>query len=233
LQFYGKVCIFNSMKGKKKPPTMVSLSAYKYTPEEIEAAARTEYERRLAKGEGTSMAECRKIMQNLKSKVGEDDVFKEELDNLVKKGIDSFNLKRFSLEENQYADIRFEKYKKDLGEKGIDVVSAPNDFTVRQIIELEIQIQREWSFLGCLPIKDKEKVHNDSIKTLGEELRRMLDGLNALEKNAGKPTESGATLSDLAETMHKSKEVLKGKEEKTDQEVSDLRKKKELENPNG
>jgi hypothetical protein len=216
------------MKGKKNPIVRISLSGYKYKPEEIEAAARTEYERRLAKGEATSMAECRKIVQNLKDRTGEGEAFKEELDNLVKNGMDSFNLKRFSLEEKEYADKRFKKYQIDLREKGIDTTSAPNDFAVRQIIELEIQIQREWSFLGCLPIKDKEKVHNDSIKTLGEELRRMLDGLNALEKSAGKPMESGASLSDLAEEMDRSKRDIKQQQPKVGEEVKNLRKSKNL-----
>jgi len=216
------------MKGKKKSPIKLCLSGYKYRPEEVEAAARAEYESRLAKGEATSMAECRKVVQNLREKVDENASFKEELDNLIKKGVGSFNLKRFALEEKEYADKRFGKYKVDLGDKGIDIECAPNDFAVRQIIELEIQIQREWSFLGCLPLVAKDKIHNDSIKTLGEELRRMLDGLNALEKSAGKPAESGASLSDLAETMRKGEKELKDRQPKTDEEVKNLRGKKNL-----
>ncbi len=213
----------------KKKPVKITLSHYAYKPEEIEAAARVEYNRRLEKGEPTSMAECRKVMQNLKQKVNEDDSFKEELDNLIRDGIASFNLKRFAQEEKEYASKRLEKYKSDLGDKGIDIESAPNDFAVRQVIELEIQIQREWSFIGCLPIKDKEKVHNDSIKILGEELRRMLEGLNALEKNAGPPAEAGASLSDMADKMRMAKDDIKQKQLKEDKEVKELRKKKGLE----
>lgn len=216
------------MGRKKKTDMHITLSRYQYTPDELEAAVKVEYDRRLRSGEGTSMAECRKVVQNLKEKVEENEAFREELDNLVRNGIDSFNLKRFSFEEKEYAAKRFKKYKEDLGDKGIDVDSAPNDFAVRQIIELEIQIQREWSFLGCLPIKDKEKVHNDSIKTLGEELRRMLDGLNALEKSAGKPMEAGASLSDLAGKMRETKEEIEKSKPAINTQVEELRKKKNL-----
>jgi len=206
----------------------VKFSQYQYKPDEIEAMAREEYKKRLASGEGTSMAECRRIMQNLKVKVKEGALAKEEIENLAVGGMACFNLKRFSKEEKDYAVVRWNKYKDDLGAKGIDIETAPNDFAVRRIIEMEIQIQREWSFISALPIKDKTKVHNESIKTLGNELRQMLDSLNAMEKSAGRPGEAGGSISDLAETMAKGKEELgKGKEER-EKQADALREKKGL-----
>lgn len=207
---------------------VVKLSQYKYKPDEIEAIAKAEYEKRLSKGETTSMAECRRIVQNLKQPVKEKESAKEELQNMVASGVASFNLKRFSKEEKDYAVVRWKKYNQDLGAKGIDTEAAPNDFAVKQIIELEIQIQRQWSFLGALPIMNMTKVHNDSIKIMGNELRSMLDSLNALEKSAGKPGEMGGSISDLAKTMTESKKVIKDSSPKVDKQVTDLRKKKGL-----
>ena len=74
----------------------------------------------------------------------------------------NFNLKRFSKKEKDYAIARWGKYKKDLGNKGIDIEIAPNDFAVRQIIELEIQIQRMWSSI-VVDIKKRKR------KTKGEQ----------------------------------------------------------------
>ena len=212
--------------GSKK---IIKLSHYKYKPDEIEAMTREEYKKRLTAGEATSMAECRKAIQNQTTKVKEAVLAKDEIENLAIGGIACFNLKRFSKEEKDYAVVRWEKYKKDLGTKGIDVETAPNDFAVRRIIEIEIQIQREWSFIGALPIYAKQKVHNESIKTLGNELRQMLDSINAMEKSAGKPGEQGGSLSDLAQTMVKSKEELKGSSGDNEKQVDALRKKKGLE----
>lgn len=206
----------------------IKLSHYQYKPDEIEAMAREEYKKRLASGEGTSMAECRRIVQNLKATVKENALKKEEMENLALGGVSCFNLNRFSKEEKDYAVVRWGKYKDDLGAKGIDVDTAPNDFAVRRIIELEIQIQREWSFIGALPIADKTKVHNESIKTLGNELRSMLDSLNAMEKSAGKPGEAGGSLSDLAETMTKGKKELEKSKEGSGKQVDALREKKGL-----
>lgn len=208
---------------------IIKLSHYQYKPDEIEAVAKEEYKRRLAKGGPTSMAECRRAVQNLKVKVKGEALAKEEIENLAISGISCFNLKRFSLEEKDYAVVRWHKYKDDLGAKGIDTEAAPNDFAVRQIIELEIQIQREWSFIGALPIKDKTKVHNESIKTLGMELVRMLDSLNAMEKSAGRPGEMGGSISDLAQSMAKGKKALGEGAEKSGKQVDSLRKKKGLE----
>lgn len=210
----------------------VKLSHYQYKPDEIEAIAKAEYEKRLAKGETTSLAECRRIVQNLKERTTEDESAKEELRSMAAGGAASFNLKRFSKEEKDYAAARWAKYRDDLGAKGIDTEAAPNDFAVRRIIELEIQIQRQWSFIGVLPIMNMTKVHNDSIKILGNELRQMLDSLNALEKSAGKPEEVGGSISDLAQTMAKGKEKLKKDAPKVDKQVADLREKKGL-NKNG
>ena len=206
----------------------ITLSHYKYKPDEIEAMAREEYQRRQAKGGPTSMAECRRAVQNLKVKAEGGALAKEEIENLAISGISCFNLKRFSLEEKEYAVVRWNKYKDDLGAKGIDTEAAPNDFAVRQIIELEVQIQREWSFIGALPIMDKTKVHNESIKTLGIELVRMLDSLNAMEKSAGRPEEMGGSISDLAQTMVKSKKELNEGAEKSAKQVDSLREKKGL-----
>ena len=206
----------------------ITLSHYQYKPDEIEAIAKAEYERRLKNGETTSLAECRRVVQNLKKKTTENESAMEELQNMAVGGVASFNLKRFSSEEKDYATTRWGKYKDDLGAKGIDTEAAPNDFAVRQIIELEIQIQREWSFISALPIMNKTKVHNDSIKILGNELRQMLDSLNALEKSAGKPEEMGGSISDLAETMTKSKKEIKDVSLKIDKQVEDLRNKKGL-----
>jgi len=206
----------------------VNLSQYQYKPDEIEAIAKAEYEKRLSKGETTSMAECRGIVQNLKKKTTEDESAKEELQNMAVSGVASFNLRRFSKEEKDYAVARWKKYSQDLGAKGIDTDAAPNDFAVKEIIELEIQIQRQWSFIGVLPIASKTKVHNDSIKILGNELRSMLDSLNALEKSAGKPEEMGGSISDLAETMTKSKKEIKDSSPKVDGQVEELRGKKGL-----
>jgi len=210
----------------------VKLSYYQYKPDEIEAMAKEEYKKRLANGETTSMVECRRVVQNIRGKTTEGEATKEEIGNLATSGVASFNISRFSKEEKDYASMRWDKYKNDLGTKGIDTEAAPNDFAVRQIIEIEIQIQREWSFIGGLPIKDKTKVHNDSIKILGNELRQMLDSLNALEKSAGKPGETGGSISDLAKTMAEGKETIKGNQPKTDKQVDDLRSKKGL-NKNG
>lgn len=209
-----------------EPKKKIRLSNYQYKPDEIEVVAHEEYKRRLAKGETTSMAECRRIVQNLRKRTTGEKLAKDEMENLATGGMLSFNVKRFSKEEKDYASVRWVKYKNDLGTKGIDIESAPNDFAVRQIIELEIQIQREWSFIGALPIKDKTKVHNDSVKIMGNELRQMLDSLNALEKSAGKPGETGASISDLAKTMVDSKKKIKEDKPKVDVQVEELREKK-------
>jgi len=206
----------------------IKLSNYQYKPDEIEAIAKAEYKKRLQNGETTSLAECRRIVQNLKQKTTEEESSKEELQNMAVSGVASFNLKRFSKEEKDYAVVRWSRYKNDLGAKGIDTESAPNDFAVRQIIELEIQIQREWSFIGALPIQYKTKIHNDSTKILGNELRQMLDSLNALEKSAGKPGEAGGSISDLAQVLVKGKEEIKEAAPKVNKQVDELRKKKEM-----
>jgi len=212
------------MEGKKS----IKLSSYQYKPDEIEAMAKAEYQKRLNAGEVTSMSECRRVVQNLRVKTKEESLAKEEVENLAIGGISCFNLKRFSKEEKDYAVVRWNKYKNDLGAKGIDIEAAPNDFAVRQIIELEVQIQREWSFIGALPIKDKSKVHNESIKVLGNELRQMLDSLNAMEKSAGRPGEMGGSISDLAQTMVQSKKELKESSVSTGKQVEELRSKKGL-----
>ena len=220
------------LQQKKKD---IKLSHYQYKPDEIEIVAKEEYKKRLAKGETTSMAECRRVVQNLRvSKAKEGDLTrenvlaKEEMENLAGAGLACFNLKRFSKEEKDYAVVRWKKYLNDLGSKGIEIDAAPNDFTVRSIIELEIQIQREWSFIGALPLKDKTRVHNDAIKVLGNALRQMLDSLNALQKSAGRPEEAGGSISDLAKTMTDGKKDLKDASPKVDQQVDALRHKKDL-----
>ena len=222
-----------SIKSGTERKKSIKLSYYKYKPDEIEAMAKEEYKKRLASGNGTSMAECRRVIQNLTVKVEQGPLIKEEIENLAIGGVSCFNLKRFSKEEKDYAVVRWNKYKNDLGAKGIDVETAPNDFAVRRIIEMEIQIQREWSFLSALPIKDKSKVHNESIKTLGHELRQMLDSLNAMEKSSGKPGEAGGSLSDLAQDMVKGKEALKKTIGESGKQVDALREKKGLAKKDG
>ena len=112
----------------------------------------------------------------------------------------NFNLKCFSKEEKDYAVARWGKYKKELGDKGIDIEATPNDFAVRQIIEIEIEIQRERSFVRTLPIKDKMRVQCKSIlNMLSNELAASKRTLGATAVDIQEELNDKDTLRAMAE----------------------------------